>query len=122
MWPFCWLLGVRLLPSIDLHSPLSSSGIKMQMCMFWLILDRAARAGVLGTVWGFPNGLAYAVMLTWAARQVSPAPASAAALVDAFFARFAEFDWTRPVQLGHRSFVARPHEHISVAAPASGRS
>lgn len=81
----------------------------------------ASRAGVLGTVFGFPNGLALAVMLSAAAL---PSDSSAAALVSSFFRVFGAFRWEeRGVSMhAHETLAPRGKERLLIAAPSSGRS
>ncbi len=79
----------------------------------------AARLGLYGTVWGFPNGLAYAVMLTAATRGLKAVTADV--LLKRFFNFFGHYDWTVPVRISTR-YEARPHDWIPVGAPSTGRS
>jgi hypothetical protein len=79
----------------------------------------ATRAGVYGTVWGYVNGLALAVMITAAARDED---VTSDALVARFFLVYSAWDFAVPVRLGRQVYQARQHDHVPVAAPSSGRS
>lgn len=82
----------------------------------------AARAGVYGNVYGYPNGLALAVLLARAARA-HPQAHTAHELVRAFFAFFADYDWSQPVCVapGQR-YRARAVDPLPIGTPAGGHS